>query len=237
MPRSFHYRDGDLPLHGERHDPTGIQNGRAILIVHEADGIGNNVRRRAAMLAAEGYTAFLADMHGESRVLSGDEMTAALDRFKGDPAYFRARIRSAFDAVMAEGFTPDRIAAIGYCFGGAAVLELARSGAELAGVASFHGLLTTAASAERGAIRTRILASTGARDPLVPPADLATFQAEMDAADADWQLLVHGRALHSFTNRDVEGLGDPRMAYDAAADRQSWAALQAFLQESWANPA
>ena len=128
---------------------------------------------------------------------------------------------------------PAQVAAIGYCFGGWAVLELARDGADLAAVASFHGLLTTRASAPPGGISARIFASTGAFDPLVPPTDVATFQAEMTKAGADWHLMVHGHALHSFTNVDVDRLGDPRMAYDAAADRQSWSALMAFLEEGW----
>jgi dienelactone hydrolase len=134
--------------------------------------------------------------------------------------------------IAASGIPPERSAAIGYCFGGFAVLELARSGARLAAVASFHGLLTTARAAEPGGITTRILACTGDADPLVPPEDVAAFQAEMRAADADWQLLVHGGALHSYTNVDVDGLGDPRMAYDARADELSWAALLTHLGAS-----
>ncbi|MDE0946447.1 MAG: dienelactone hydrolase family protein [Sphingobium sp.] len=121
-----------------------------------------------------------------------------------------------------------------YCFGGLAVLELARSGAPLRAVASFHGLLTTRRPAEPDTVSARILACTGALDPLVPPEDVETFEAEMRASQADWQLIVYGRALHSFTNSSVDGLGDPRMAYDSSADRQSWAALLGFLDESFA---
>jgi dienelactone hydrolase len=127
---------------------------------------------------------------------------------------------------------PSRLAAIGYCFGGAAVLELARSGAPLAAVVSFHGLLTTEEPAQPGAIQARILACTGAKDPLVPLADVAAFQEEMAAVEADWQLIVYGQALHSFTNRNVRGMGDPRMDYDPSADRQSWAAALMFLDEA-----
>jgi dienelactone hydrolase len=230
----WRYRHNDTELVGELYPPTGPANGRAMLVVHEADGIGGNVRRRCAMLAELGYFAGAADVHGGGRVLEGDEMYAALTRFKNDPALFRQRVRAALDALCTEsGIAPDRTAAIGYCFGGMAVLELARSGAPLAAVASFHGLLTTKAPARAGEVTARILAATGALDPLVPPHDLATFQHEMTAAGADWHLLVHGRALHSYTNVDVDGLGDPRMAYDASADRQSWAALLAFLEESF----
>ncbi len=235
MAERWDYLDGDTRLVGELHRPQGPRNGRAILVVHEADGIGGNVRRRCAMLAELGYLAAAADMHGEGRVLSGEEIPGALDAFKSNPALFRRRVRAALDALAeASGLPSERTAAIGYCFGGMAVLELARSSAPLAAVGSFHGLLTTRERARPGEIAARIFAATGALDPLVPPADIATFQAEMTAADADWQLLIYGRAMHSFTNRDVDGLGDPRMRYDAAADRQSWAALLGFLDETLA---
>jgi len=235
LSQPFAYRDGPVALLGEIVGPVGPANGRAILVVHEADGIGGNVRRSCTRLAALGYAAAAADLHGDGRVLADDEIGPAMARFKAEPALLRRRVRAAFDALLAEtGLAADRVAAIGYCFGGLAVLELARSGAALSAVASFHGLLTTAAPAGPGDIAARVLACTGALDPLVPPADVATFQAEMTGAAADWQLIVYGRALHSFTNVDVDGLGDPRMAYDEAADRQSWAALVAFLDAAFA---
>jgi dienelactone hydrolase len=231
----WNYADGGVRLAGELHRPLGATNGLAVLVVHEADGIGGNVRRRCEMLSKMGFIAGAADLHGEGRVLPSQEIPVALEMFKANPARFRRRVRAGLDAlVLASGVPLSRTAAIGYCFGGMAVLELARSGAPLAAVASFHGLLTTQQPAEKGQVSARIFASSGARDPLVPPADLAAFQAEMAAAEADWQLTIHGRALHSFTNRDVDGLGDPRMAYDPAADRQSWAALLAFLDEAFA---
>lgn len=231
---AWRYRDGRTELVGELYRPEGSGNGRAILVVHEADGIGGNVRCRCAMLARLGYVAAAADMHGGGRVLGGDEIPGAMDTFKNNPELFRQRIRAALDALCdVSGSSADQMAAIGYCFGGMAVLELARSGAPVAAVASFHGLLTTHAPAEPGAIRARVLACTGALDPLVPPADIAAFQAEMTAAQANWHLLVHGRALHSYTNIDVDALGDPRMAYDAAADRQSWSAFLTFLAETF----
>lgn len=235
MDKAFTYHDQDLMLVGELHPPAGPPNGRAILVVHEADGIGGNVRRRCEMLSAMGYVALAADMHGGGRVLDAGEMGRAMERFRADPALLRRRVRAALDALRAAAALPDRsIAAIGYCFGGLAVLELARDGVPVAAVASFHGLLTTAAPAAPGAVRARLLACSGALDPLVPPADVASFQAEMTHAAADWQLILYGRALHSFTNAAVDGLGDPRMAYDPAADRESWSALHAFLDESFA---
>lgn len=229
------YQDGGLALHGEIYRPS-TPNGRAVLVVHEADGIGGNVRRHCARLAALGYVAAAADMHGGGRVLEGAEMAAALDAFRADPAFLRRRTRAALDAMCeSESLAPDRVAAIGFCFGGMAVIELARSGAPLAAVASFHGVLAARAPAGPGDIKARLLVATGARDPLVPPDDVAAFEREMRSAGADWHLLVHGRALHSYTNEAVATLGDPRMAYDAAAHRLSWAALTCFLEDALAR--
>lgn len=172
-------------------------------------------------------------MHGGGRVLDGAEMRAALDRFRADPELIRGRARAGLAALAAaSGVSPARTAAIGYCFGGFAVLELARSGVALGAVASFHGLLTTQRPAAPGGIAARVAVYTGALDPLVPPADVAGFQAEMMAAGADWQMSVYGRALHSFTNVDVDALSDPRMAYDAEAHERSWAALLGFLDDA-----
>ena len=231
------YNDGDLELRGEVYRPAATVNGGAILVVHEADGIGGNVRDHCARLAALGYVAAAADMHGGGRVLEGAEMFAALDAFRADPDSLRRRVRAGLDSLCKlDGVKPGRIAAIGFCFGGMAVLELARSGAPVAAVASFHGLLTTTSPARPGDIKARVLAATGALDPLIPEEDVAAFQKEMHAAGADWHLLVHGRALHSYTNRAVAGLGDPRMAYDPIAHQLSWAALTSFLEISLQGP-
>jgi dienelactone hydrolase len=230
------YRDGDVALRGELFPPTAPANGCAILVAHEADGIGGNVRRHAARLAAEGYLVGAADLHGAGRPLTGDEIPPMLDGYRRDPARLARRVRAGLDALAAEAeLPPARLAAIGYCFGGWAVLELARSGAGPAAVASFHGLLAAPVPAGRHAIRPAVLACTGALDPLVPPADVAAFQAEMTAAGADWQLLVHGTARHSYTNEGVDALGDPRMAYDKAAADLSWTVLLAHLDRAFAR--
>lgn len=231
------YRDGDLPLQGELFRPAAAPDGRAVLIFHEADGIGSNVRGHAARLADLGYIAFAADMHGAGRLLKGDEVQDALASFRGDPAYTRCRAQAALDAMLAiEGVDNRRVAAIGFCFGGYCVLELARSGAPIAVAASFHGLLTTARLAEPGQVSARVAAFTGALDPLVPPEDVAAFQAEMMAAGADWRMTVYGRALHSFTNEAVDARNDPRMRYDAAVHADSWAALIDLLDASLPPP-
>jgi dienelactone hydrolase len=226
------YRHGEVDLTGLLELPSS-PNGRAVLVVHEANGLGDNVRRRAQMLAELGYVAFAADLYGGARTYAAAAAVEQMDRLRGDTETFQARVRAGLDRLAeVEGVDRSKMAAIGYCFGGTAVLELARSGAPVAAVVSFHGLLTTPQPARAGEVQAKILACTGAKDPLVPLADVTAFQEEMAAAEADWQLIVYGRALHSFTNPNVRGMGDPRMDHDPSADRQSWAAALLFLGEA-----
>ena len=234
MAETIIYSDGGSELHGLLERPAS-PNGHAVLVVHEANGIGRNVRRRASMLAELGYLAFVPDLYGGGRGYDGADATRQMDLLRSDTGAFRARVQAGLDQLLglAAG-DPAKIAAIGYCIGGLAVLELARSGADIAAVVSFHGLLRSPAPAAAGAIKAQVLACTGAKDPLVPPEDVAAFSHEMDAAGADWQLIVYGRALHSFTNPNVRGMGDPRMDHDPSADRQSWAAALMFLEEAFA---
>lgn len=232
MPETIIYNHDGEELHGLLERPER-PNGRAIMLVHEISGIGANVRQRARQLVGLGYTAFAADLYGGGKSYAGDEASARMEALTADLATFRGRVRAGLDIISGElGFAANRTAAFGYCFGGRAVLELARSGAELAAVVSFHGLLFAPEPAPPGAIRTSILACTGARDPLVPLADVAAFQEEMHAAGADWQLIAYGRAHHAFTNPNVMGIGDKRLVYDPSADRQSWAAALLFLDEA-----
>jgi dienelactone hydrolase len=229
----LHYHDGSLELRGVLERPRE-PNGRAVLVVHEAPGLGDNARRRTRMLAELGYVALAADLYGGGRTFGSEAAVAQMDALRGEPQVFRRRVQAGVDALTGlDGVDAGHVAAIGYCFGGMAVLELARGGGDLRAVVSFHGLLRTAAPAVEGQVRAKILACTGALDPLVPLEDVAAFQQEMDTAKADWQLIVYGRALHSFTNRNVAGGADPRMDYDPSADRQSWAAALAFLDEAF----
>ncbi len=227
------YEEGGQRLCGELFRP-GSANGRAALVVHEADGLGDNVRRRAAQLAALGYVALAPDLHGDGRTLAGEEMMTAVDAFRAAPERLRTRVAAGLAILEEQARLPvERTVALGYCFGGTAVLELARTGTPLAAVASFHGLLTTRSPAAPDAVRTRVAAFTGGLDPLVPPDDVAAFGREMTGAHADWQLTVYGQAWHSFTNIGVIGSPDPRMRYDPVADRLSWAAALAFFDAAF----
>lgn len=228
------YKDGAVLLHGETFPPTQEANGRAVLVIHEADGIGGNVRRHCRRLAKLGYFALAADMHGGGKPLHGEAMASALAQFRGEPDLVRNRAAAAHRALQCvAGVDASDSAAIGFCFGGFAVLELARSGAPIAAVASFHGLLSTALPARRGDVKSRVAVYTGARDPLVPAVDVTGFQEEMSRANVDWQVSIYGNALHSFTNKDVDMLGDPRMAYDPISHAASWQAAIDFLHATF----
>lgn len=218
---------------GQLARPAGDGPHPAVLIAHEIDGLGDNVRRRAAMLAELGYVALAADVYGDGRLEEGDAARALMMPLLDDRAELRRRIGAGLAALTAvSGVDPSRVAAIGYCFGGATVLELARGGGAVAGVVSFHGLLATPLPAEPGAIGTRILVAHGDADPLVPREQVAAFQQEMDRAGADWQLISYGRVLHAFTVPGVDERKAPGVVrHDPSADRQSWAAMQAFFAE------
>ena len=230
MLRSLVYADGDVRLVGQLAVPEGAGPFPAVLVAHEIDGLGPHVRLRAEMLAQIGYVALAADNYGDGGLYEGDEARAHMDALMADPDVLRRRMQAGLDALAAlPEVDPTRLAAIGYCFGGLCVLELARSGADLAGVVSFHGILSTRLPAEPGAVRARILVAHGDKDPLVPRAQVTAFEDEMDAAGADWQLIAYGNARHAFTNPNVVGRENDVLAYDPSADRQSWAAMLAFF--------
>lgn len=186
------------------------------------------VEAKAHALAEAGYLAAICDFYGQQP--TGIEQAFAwADALRADTAAYRARLRFGLEAVreLAEDLP---LLAIGFCMGGQAVLELAREGAELAAVASFHGLLDTARPAESGAINARILVCHGDADPLVPRNQVLAFWKEMDRAGADWHFHSYSGVRHGFTNPQSPA-GNPAVAYDASADRQSWAAMLSLFEE------
>jgi dienelactone hydrolase len=228
------YRQGDTVLEGYLAWDDARRGRRpGVMVVHEWTGIGPYVQKRARQLASLGYVAFAADIYGKGvRPTTPKAAAAEAGKYRGDRALMRARARAGLDWLRGHRLVdPRRIAAIGYCFGGGVVLELARSGAPVAGVVSFHGNLDTPNPADARAIRGKVLVLHGADDPHVPPAQIAAFQQEMRQAGVDWQMVFYGGAVHSFTN-PASG-DDPKrgVAYNAAADRRSWAAMRAFFDE------
>jgi dienelactone hydrolase len=237
--RTVEYTHGDTKLIGYLAYDDAVQGKRpGVLVVHEWYGLNDYAKRRARELAALGYVALAADIYGEGKVAANREEAAALaGRFRGgDGSLLRERTAAGLEALRSqEEVDPQRLAAIGYCFGGTAVLELARSGADLDLVVSFHGGLQTAAPASRGDIKATVLVLNGAADPMVPPEDRAAFMKEMDEAGADWQLVEYGGAVHAFTNPDADKAGIPGVAYDEKADRRSWEAMRSALAEAFAR--
>ncbi len=230
--RTVEYKDGDTLLEGYlAYDDAAADRKPGVLVVHEWKGLDDYAKKRAEQLAGMGYVAFAADIYGKGvRPKDHQEAGATAGKFKGDRALLRRRARAGLDALRAQpGVDPARLAAIGYCFGGTTVLELARSGAEIAGVVSFHGGLDTPVPAKT--LKAKVLVLHGADDPHVPDKDVLAFAKEMRDAKADWQLVSYGNAVHGFTNPNNGGDPSKGAAYDAAADRRSWAAMRAFFDE------
>ena len=236
--RSVEYRQGNTRLVGYLafpKDVTGPLPG--ILVVHEWMGLNDYAKHRADQLAELGYIAFAADIYGDGKIAANREEAGKLaGSYKNDRPLLRARVAAGLATLKAQpGVAVDKIAAIGYCFGGTTVLELARSGADIAGVVSFHGGLDTPTSQDAKNIRAKVLALHGADDPYVPADQVAAFENEMRQAGVDWQLIVYGGAVHGFTNPANGTDNSKGAAYNALADARSWVAMQQFFNELFAK--
>jgi len=231
----LNYRDGDLDCRGFLAFDETLQGKRpGILVVHEAWGLGDHAMERAQMLAKLGYVALAADMYGGRRQAT-DLPTAMglIGDLRTNPKKLRARAGAAIAALKAlPNVDGGKLAAIGFCFGGTTVLELARGGADLCGVVSFHGGLETAAPAEAGAVKAKVLVCTGADDPMIPPAQVVGFEEEMRQSGADWQVIAYGGTVHSFTNPHAgKVVALPGVVYNERSDKRSWATMRAFFDE------
>lgn len=203
-----------------------------VLVVHDWMGVAGHARDRADALAKLGYVAFAADMYGKGvRPANGAEASKLAGALKGDRPLMRQRIAAALDVLRRNELVGERVAAIGYCFGGTVALELARGGADVAGVVSFHGGLDTPNPEATAGVKARVLVLHGADDPFVPAQQVAAFQEEMRRCGADWQLIAYGGAVHSFTNPAAGNDNSRGAAYNASADRRSWAAMRSFFDE------
>jgi dienelactone hydrolase len=227
------YRQGDATLEGYLAYDDALTGKRpGVLVVHQWTGLGAYEKKRAEMLAQLGYVAFCADIYGKGiRPKNVAEAGAQAGKYKADRALLRLRVNAGLDTLKQnELVDPRRVAAIGYCFGGTTVLELARSGADLAGVVSFHGGLDSPTPADGRNIKCKILACHGADDPFEKPADLAAFESELRNAGVDWRLYQYGGAVHSFTDWTADG-SLPGAKYNERADRRSWADMKQFFAE------
>jgi dienelactone hydrolase len=229
------YRHGDVVLEGYLAYDDAFQGKRpGVLVVHEWMGHNPYVRKRAEQLARLGYVAFALDMYGKG-VLAKDakEAAALAGIYMGDRKRMRARAAAGLDVLRSRPEAdPARLAAIGYCFGGTTVLELARSGADLVSVVSFHGGLDTPTPEDARNIKGRVLALHGGDDPFAPIKQVEAFQEEMRKGGVDWQFVSYGGVVHSFTNPESGNDNSKGVAYNERADRRSWEAMKAFFAET-----
>jgi len=231
---SVQYRHGETELEGYLaydEDSEGLRPG--VLVVHEWKGLGPYAKQRAEQLAELGYVAFAVDMYGRGVFAQTHDEAAKLSRaYREDRQLMRDRIAAGLSVLqqLHDVVDPGRIAAIGYCFGGTTVLELARSGADVRGVVSFHGLLDTPNSADAANIKGKVLVFSGADDPLVPPEQIAAFEEEMRQAGVDHRVVTYPGAAHSFTVPEAGDDASTGMGYHAEADADSWQQMQELFE-------
>lgn len=234
-PTILEYTAGDTTCRGEYFLPENTSGKLpVVLVVHAWDGLNDEVRSKASRLAAEsGYIAFAVDIHGDGKVYEDiAELGAALGPYLEDRAMLTNRIAAAAEAAKTIPYADtDRIGAMGYCFGGMTVLDLARAGsADIKGVVSFHGGLEANTLDNPATITAKVLVLHGEDDPMVPPDLVASFKQEMSDKQADWQLHSYGHTVHAFTR---PAANDPAFGavYNAAADRRSWQSMRNFFTE------
>lgn len=211
----------------------GLGNGRpAVLIAHTWEGRGEFVCDKARVLAGEGYVACAIDLYGDARTgADADESAQLMQPLLDDRGLLQSRLLRALQAIASiEEVDPSRIAAIGYCFGGLCVLDLARIGGDVRGVVSFHGLLTAPQNIAAQSINAKVLILHGHEDPMAKIDDVLAIENELTAARADWQLHSYGNTMHSFTNPNANN-PDFGTVYNDTADYRSWIAMMNFLGE------
>ncbi len=230
------YLDGDVLLEAFfAYDDSFSGPRPAVLINHTWAGRDDFVGEKAKKIAALGYVGFAVDMYGKGVLGSSpDENAKLMQPFMDDRQMLQKRMQAALYAVKLLPWVDDsKVAAIGFCFGGLCSLDLARTGADLKGVISFHGLLGAPGTTQENAIKAKILALCGHDDPLATVDQVIAFEQEMTKAGADWQLHTFGNTQHAFTN-PLANDPDRGMVYRLDADRRSWLAMENFLTEIFA---
>jgi dienelactone hydrolase len=232
--RVVDYEAGGVPLRGYLAWDDAAKGRRpGVLVVHEWWGHNQHARNAADKLAKAGYVAFALDMYGRGKVTTHPDSAQA---FAAEAMKDATAVPGRFDAALAvlkadSHVDGSRIGAIGYCFGGAVVLNMARAGEDLKAVGTFHGALATQHPAEPGKVKAKLLVQTGADDPMVNADAVAAFEMEMKAAGANLRVISYPGAKHSFTNPDADKSGVPGLAYNASADQKSWAELIKFFKK------
>ena len=230
------YQDGDTVCEGAvAFDDASKTPRPGVLLVHDWMGAGDYAKGRAKQIAALGYVCFVADIYGKGvRPANAGEASAQAGKYKADRPLLRRRVNAALAELKKNPLVvKSKTCAMGYCFGGTTVLELARSGADVAGVVSFHGGLDSPTPADAKNIKGKVLVLHGADDPFVKPAEVAAFQEEMRGNKVDWQMVYYGDAVHSFTNPNAGNDKSKGAAYQEAADKRSWEAMKEFYAKEF----
>lgn len=235
---TIQYKDGNTSLTGYLYYDDSIEGKRpGVLVIHEWWGLNDYAKKRAQMLAKMGYVAFAADMYGDNKVTSHakdakgwmTQITANIDAWQKRAQLGLAQLKKH------KLTTADHTAAIGYCFGGATVMQLAYSGSEVDGVVSFHGSLPVASEAQAKAIKSKVMVAHGYADSFIPKERITQFKEALEKAGADWQFHSYSGAKHGFTNQDAASYGMEALAYNADADKRSWQQMQNFFNEIFSD--
>ncbi len=228
------YKDGDVELKGYLFWDDAFTGKRpGVLVAHEWWGLNDYAKLRAEMLAETGYVAFAADMYGDGKITRhADEAKGWMQQISSNAEAWQRRASLALEQLKAHPkVDAERLAAIGYCFGGATVMQMAYAGADLAGVVSFHGALPPATPEQAAKVKARVLVAHGDADGLVPAERIQAFKQALSQANVDWEMDIYGGAKHSFTNPYADGYGMEGLAYQEAADQRSWLRSLAFLED------
>jgi len=235
--REVEYKTGDTVLKGYLAQNSAVKGKRpAVLVVHEWWGHNEYARKRARMLAEQGYVALAVDMYGDGKTAQHpDDAGKFAGEVMKNMSVGEARFNAALDFIkMQPTVDPERIAAIGYCFGGGVVLHMALGGADLKGVASFHGMLPIDAPVKEGAVKARMLVFNGEADKMISPEQVAAFKEKLNKTGASFRYVGYPGVMHSFTNPDADALAVKfklPMAYDKKAEKDSWAQTKKFFKE------
>lgn len=237
--KAVHYQHDDEQLTGYLYWDDVIDGKRpGVLVVHEWWGLNDYAKKRAKMLAELGYVAFAVDMYGDGKVTDKPAQAQEwMQEITTDVEGWRERASLGVEQLLKSGLVDEkRLAAIGYCFGGATVFQLAYSGSDVLGVVSFHGALPAAPAEAKGKIKARVLAFHGAADNFVAPEVVQNFQLKLQESQADWEFVIFGGDVrHGFTNPDAALFGIEDLKYDAQSDFDSWERMKLFFSDLFAG--
>ena len=233
--QAVEYKEGSTVLEGwVQYDDSKTGKRPGVLLFHDWTGVGDYVKKRAAMLVDLGYAVFCADVYGKGIRPPGNNpqaCTAEMMKYLTNRPLLRERTKAGLEQLRAQPVVDTaKMAAIGYCFGGLTALELVRTGADIAGMVGFHCNLNSTNPAEAKNIKGKVLILNGADDPVVPDSETQAFEKEMRDAKVDWQLVRYGNTVHGYTQWFIPP-GGAQAAYNELSDKRSWVAMQSFFKE------